>query len=1326
MPEPEKKPSAPKAPKRGWFRRVLRWTGILLLVVIIFHRPLFHVGMRLFLIKLAAKQNLTLDVHFSGSVFTNLIVEGVHAVPTGKGPSPVRKIDIERVRLDYSIPSLIKHGIGEFLRSYEVTNADLDFIASPSKSQPEHEQKMELAQDLNNVLGQPAAYADKVRIQNFNITVRAEKNITEVKGFSLFLDPEAVGYLKIAKLNIPGVPLWENLSAETSYAKRNFFIRHLVLAPDLVLEEVNFDASQRAQNKGSVDLKADLFGGTLHVSLAGNQLNKKGKNLDKSYNTTLQIEAANVGLEAAASYFGAPKPPVAKLALLDVLHTGEPEMPQTWKGHAKLRVEALAAGPMKVDSVELNAQFLNGKAEVSGVNIAAGKNSVALTATVVLPESVNDFPMSEVNASLKINAPDLAALTAMMPEPLQGTISGGGPIKMSKGWVNTDLTLDAKLVSNQKLNLDNTTLRLTANKRLMPAPATPFDDLSAHLVAAVNGVRVQDFSIDSMKLDVEAHNDQITLHGLEVHRAENSVTAQGTYRIPKDLATAATAPIDAKFAIHVPKLEDFGIKVSDQALSGHVQSDGLVKMENNRLNGHVQIDGGDFRLGDFKTGALAGSIQIQDSIAKVEQLTLQLNATDQIAITGQGEARAPFPYEGAVLLDIKDLTALHSLLAVFKMQQPLTGNLHLDWSGKGEPATIKPPYAPKLDHTGQLNFALTKGRFDKIDLSEIKLGGLYGPGFAQTTDLKFVTGPTSFTGSLEMKEGKVRLKDINLAQGTLTVLTGYLFLPIDLDHPQQLIPLDERIAANINAKDLDLEKLLANFGQTSPASGTISTNVVAGGTLSQPLAHLKFQGRKLKAKAVAALDPADLDLDLHFSNNELTLAATAKQPQIQPLTIKGHVPLDLQATIKSKKLDPALPLDVQVNLPPSSLAIVPKLTTQVHRIDGTVGLDVRVAGTVEKPALSGSANIDVKSARFENESIPALGAFKAQLGFNEDTLRFNTFEGELGGGKLKLGGAIKLTKLTEPNFDLHLQADEVLVMRNDSITVRSDADVKLTGPLAAASVSGTVYATHSRFFKEIDILPIALPGRAKPAPKTARSMDTGVSFPQPPLRDWKFDLAIKTKPDDSFLVRGNLANGAAAIDLKLSGTGLAPYLEGSIHVEEFKASLPFSTLKISRGFVYFTKDAPFQPSLDLQADSQTSNYLVHAYIYGKASDPQVTLSSEPPLPYSDIISLLATGVTRDQLSNNADVLASKAAMLAVQELYRKIFLRNKAPAIDRNKQDNGNFMDRFKLEMGAVDNKTGGQQITSRIRITNAFYLIGDLVTDEGFTGRLKYLIRFR
>src|SRR5947209_8172391 len=71
-------------------------------------------------------------------------------------------LSIEAVRLQYSIPMLIKHGIGEFLRSYELRNAELVFRPGPSKTKEDTKEKKSLAEDLNNLLGQPALYADEI------------------------------------------------------------------------------------------------------------------------------------------------------------------------------------------------------------------------------------------------------------------------------------------------------------------------------------------------------------------------------------------------------------------------------------------------------------------------------------------------------------------------------------------------------------------------------------------------------------------------------------------------------------------------------------------------------------------------------------------------------------------------------------------------------------------------------------------------------------------------------------------------------------------------------------------------------------------------------------------------------------------------------------------------------------------------------------------------------------------------------------------------------------------------------------------------------------
>ena len=1324
MPEPTPPPAKMK-PKRGWFRRALRWALVAALVAAIFHRPLFHTAARLALVTVAARMHLKVDLHLSGSIFTNLVVEGIAAEPVGDFPNPIRKIAIARVRLDYSIPRLVKHGIGEFLGSYEIIDATLDFEALPSKDTGERREKQSIAQLLNTILGQPALYSDRVKIENLNLTVRAQKNVTEIRGFHLLLDPEHTGELRITRLRIPGVPVWENLAAETSYEARNFYIRHLQLAPELSLEEVNFDASLRSKNKGSMQLKARAFGGTADLKLAGSQLNARGENLAKSYDTALTVQAEGISIDRTLAYFNVPKLPfeLGTLARLDLHFTGEPEKPRTWRGNAGARVEALTFDKTHIDAAEFAATFKDGRADVTAVEVGAGRNSAVLTAQVALPESVNDFPKSEVDATLRIDAPDLPALTAMLPEPLTGNVSGGGTLSLRGGKVSADLALDAAKLATGKFSVGAGKVRLKVAKRVAKPGLAPFEELDSDIAAEFTDLRVDTFAVDSATLRVENRDHLVTLHALDVRRAENSVTALGTYRVPRDFKNAANAPVDAQFAIKVPKLADFGIAVNGRTLTGHLDGSGTLKLVNQALAGGVTLDGGDFQLGEFKAGKLTAKVAIADNVATVGEFAFKLNSTDQITVSGKAGVQAPFAYDGAAVVDIRNLAALQPLLAVFDVKQTLAGALHIEWKGDG----TEPEKGAPLEHAGSLSVALEKGRFDKTDLSEIKLAGIYGPGYAQTSELHLLTGPTDFTGALEIKEGKLRIRDISLSQGKLTVLTGYLILPIDLANPKELIPLDGRIAANLNATKLDLEKLLASFGQTSPVSGNFNANIVAGGTLLAPLGHLKLSATGLKTKTLASIAPADLDLDLHYSNKELTLASVLKHPQIQPLTIKGHVPLDLDATIKNKKIDPALPLDVTVHLPASSLAIVPKLAPQVRRIDGTAAIDVHVTGSVEKPALAGSAEIALKSARMADENIPSLGSFQAKLGFANDTLSFNTFKGELGGGRFNLAGTIKLPKLTEPVFDLRLLSDEVLLKRNDSITIRADTDIRVTGPHNAGTLSGTLFLTQSRFFKEIDILPIAMPGsKPKPAPRAVEDRYSTVSFPQPPLRDWKFDVAIKTRPNDSFLVRGNLANGAAAVDLKFGGTGLAPYLDGTIRIEEFKATLPFSTLSVTRGFVYFKKDAPFQASLDLQADSQLRDYIVHAYIYGRASAPQIQLSSEPPLPYADIVSLLATGTTVGELGGSADVLASRAAMLAVQQLYRKIFKRKAAAPSDAQKEDAGSFMDRFQVELGALDNRSGSQEVRSRFRMTDNLFLLGEIGVDGRFTGSLKYLIRFR
>jgi len=1288
---------------------------VLFLLVAIFHRPLFHWGARLVLVQIAARQHLDLDVHFSGNVFTRLFVERVRAVPNGSGPTPVQRIAIERVRLDYSIPQLFRKGLGEFLRSYEIHNAELIFIARPGKTERDKKQTRSLARTLNDLLAQPAAYADRVWIENFNLEVRDRGDDTQIRGLHLTLDPEQPGLLRIGRVKIPHLEPWENLSAETSYVDRNFFMKGLVVTSDIVLDEVNFDASQRAQNKGSVMVKGRFFGGTAQATLAGEQLRQRGENLERSYATTSTVEAEGIEIDRVIAYFAHKKIPLQRLERLSAVVTGEPEKPRTWNGDIRARVGSLSLGPVKIDAVECVAKVADGQARLSAVKATAGGNHLEANALVGLPASVNAFDQSDVDADIHVDAPDLAALTPMLPTPARGHLAANGKAGLHARRMSVTGTIEADNVAVEKFGAGSGSIQVNASKTVDFPKNDPLHGLAGDAKGELTNLRYATFQADLARLDVTVADELLTARTVELQRGNNRIRGNGTLRM---LGRPPQIAVDLN--VDAPQLDAFGIALKNEVLHGHLSGEGTVRFDSDKLGGKIRLEGGDFVLGKFHAQRFAVKADVVDNEALIDECVLRVDDENQLAATGKVGALRPFPYEGALLVKFTDVSVLDPLLAIVGVRESIGGVIDLDWSGKGELITpVAPPLANALAHSGDVSFALQSGRFGKIEISTARIAGMYGPGFAESREFRVASGPTKLEGAIEVREGRLRLRDLKLDQGALPVLTGYLLLPLDLDHLKQPIPLDGRVAANLNAKDLDLEKLAQSFQQKTPVTGTITANLVTGGTLLQPSAHLKVAARGLTPKAMPKVDAAELDLAVHYSQNELTLNAELREPLVQPLTIKGSAPFDLEATVRDKKLDQNLPVELVVKLPQSPLAFIPKFVPAIRRIEGSASIDARIGGTLGAPQLSGAAAVRVESARLTNENVPSIGGFQANLAFADDTLSLKTFHGEVGGGTFSVTGKIQLAKLTEPHFDLRVLSDEVLVKRDDSITVRVDTDLKLEGPLNAAAATGTIYVTNSRFFREIDILPIHLPGRPKPKPrpKSVGGPKT-ITFEKPPLRDWKFDIAIKTRPNDPFKIRGNLARGGAFIDLKFGGTGLQPWLDGTIRVEDFVASLPFSKLSVTRGFIYFKQDAPFEPQLDLQAESTLREYHVNAFIYGHADDPQVSLTSEPPLPQQDIVSLLATGTTTSELGHS-DALAGRAAVLVFQQLYRKVFKR-------RDPAEEQGLMERFEFDLGAVDNRTGRQELSAQFKLGENYYLVGDVDVAGEFTGRLRYLLRFR
>jgi len=768
-------------------------------------------------------------------------------------------------------------------------------------------------------------------------------------------------------------------------------------------------------------------------------------------------------------------------------------------------------------------------------------------------------------------------------------------------------------------------------------------------------------------------------------------------------------PAKIDMSLNAIELGDYWKPDSPNRITGRLQINGRVEWNNGVGNGQVSIYGSNLRVRGLVFKQLSAQYSIVNSTVYLNDFTASLNERDYVSANAIVDLRPPYRYSGKISARVANLPSLEPLLRASGNQNKLAGSFALDWAGNGNAQTFK--------NSGKLKLVLEKGRYGDLQSVQANIDASYWPEGFDIPIIFFATNHLDFQAIAQAKGETLEISKVQLDQGTAKFAFGYASIPFvwrNLGTSAPVVPRSGNVVANFQIENLDIKRLFQDIVGKPMAAGTVNGRLDAQGTIADLNARLDVQMRDLRNEEWPDVEPATMDLSAQATHGRLAISGKLQQRRIQPLELSASMPFDIPEIARARKLPDETPITAKARLPRSSVNFLRQFVPAVEQLDGEVALDVDVNGTIGRPVLSGAGDIRVNVARFKDPTLPALQNLNTRLDFAGDTVTLERFGGELAGGPFAVSGRVTFPKLTQPTLDLQLKAESVLVARNDTLTARADADLKVTGPFFTATVTGNVAMTNSHFLKNIDLIPIGLPGRPAPEAPSARPE---FSFPDPPFRDWKFDVAIKTK--DPVLIRGNLATGGAIGDLKLTGTGLRPGLQGVVRLENVEATLPFSRLQVSHGLLYFDPGDSMNPRIDLQGTSVIRDYTVRVYVYGTLLSPEAIFTSEPPLAQEEIISLIATGATRAELSGNNNVLAGRAAMLMVQQLYRKIVKKGEPT------QSNA-FFNRLDLDVGQVDPRTGKQQASARFKINDQFVIVGDLGVAGDFRGKVKYLIRFR
>ena len=1023
----------------------------------------------------------------------------------------------------------------------------------------------------------------------------------------------------------------------------------------------------------------------------------------------VKAQSSALSLQRISEYLNLTVPVTGTLDRLVVSFQGEPARPSSWVGHADVLLKGATYDRRILGDTTLQLDIADQRVKATLAARLDPENRVDLEATSTLPESFNDFDKVSASGRLQVFAPDLAALNL----PATGDLSLNTEFHLENRKLSTQGVLDSSSLAFSGTELTQTHLRLDLAKDFQAEANEPlFEDLVSRIEGQIKAVRLQDYLVESVDLALSSHDAKVQLERLALAKGANRAGLQADYTLPPDLKSWMRQPLEFNLSIDAPDLSAFVAPETGATLKGTLKVTGKGSAKDGVYDGNFFIEGRGIQAMGLTVRSIDARLDAAENQARLSQLQVVFNERNVIRGDGAMGLAEPFDYSGSLDVQFADLSIFQPLLEQQAMAPALGGALNIMWKGTGD---LRAP-----QHTGDVAIDLTGGRFGDLQNLAAHAKGSYSPQFVNVPGLTVsARGIGEALLSLFWKDNRLSIFDISVRQEKLTFVQGSAELPLHLaevQHPDRLIPNNEPLKLALQTRDLDLRNLFNQLGQKKPpVTGIINLDVNASGTLDQLTAKATLRATRVQSPDAAQLDPATISLDLDFQNDRLSLNGSVQQKLIQPLRISGNLPFDIVAFRNNQKIDPQTPLELQVVMPRSSLVFLSTLVPAIRQSRGTAAIDIGVRGTIAQPALSGAITADLSALRFTDPSLPPVADVVLRVDFTRDRVTIGRCTGRIGGGSFAVTGGVGVQPLDNPTLALRLTTQNALILQNDDLSVRANSDIRLEGPLNAASVTGNVFVTRSSFFRNIDILPIGLPGRPAPQPPAEPVL---ISFPNPPLRDWKFDISIRTQ--DAFLVQSNLANGRITIDLKVGGTGLRPWMDGTIFIEQLVATLPFSRLQIESGFIYFKREQPFVPILNLRGTSTIRDYNITVYITGPATAPEAIFSSDPPLPQAEIVALIATGATTQELSRDPNALAGRAAILLFQKIYRSVFQRNKPPPA------NDSFLSRVRLDIGTMDPKTGKQAASIGIPLTNQLVLVGGLDVGGNFRGQVKYLVRFK
>ncbi len=369
------------------------------------------------------------------------------------------------------------------------------------------------------------------------------------------------------------------------------------------------------------------------------------------------------------------------------------------------------------------------------------------------------------------------------------------------------------------------------------------------------------------------------------------------------------------------------------------------------------------------------------------------------------------------------------------------------------------------------------------------------------------------------------------------------------------------------------------------------------------------------ATSAGELTPAQADQTLPLAPLEASIALADDNLKVQAQTLLEFLSGELDLALDIEGLSQQQQLQGGLTLKADDLSLVSVLVPDLQNMQGQVGGQLMLGGTLAAPELSGELNyLD------GGMELPALGLVitPLELRLNQSGLpgqvRF-TAAATSGEGTLNLAGDYDLA---EREGQLTLTGENFTAMDTAEIKALISPDLQLALGISEIRLGGTLTVPMAHISP-----PKTRESAVQPSSDVVR-VEQGEVVEKEPVVPVYADLRIVLGDDvrvDAMGFKGRLL-GALQIE---ETPGQTTRATGSIQVESGEYRLYGQDLEIRRGSLVYAAGPVDNPGLDLRIGRQVEEVVVGANVSGTLREPRMDLYGEPAMPDSSVLSYLLLG-----------------------------------------------------------------------------------------------------